>query len=99
VSEGEEYHRPVLVEEVLRLLEPAARGEIMDGTVGGAGHARAILERYPECSLLAVDRDPEEIEEARVQLAAFGERVRFLHATYDVGARVAGRQYSSDIGA
>jgi 16S rRNA (cytosine1402-N4)-methyltransferase len=99
VGRGEEYHRPVLVEEVLRLLEPAARGEIMDGTVGGGGHARAILERYPECTLLAVDRDPAAIEEARTKLAEFGERVRFLHATFDEGARMAGEQGPSLAGA
>ena len=42
--------------EVVDLLAPAGRGEIMDGTVGGGGHALALLERYPECRILAVDR-------------------------------------------
>lgn len=84
---SEEYHQPVLVDEVLRLLEPAANGEIMDGTVGGGGHAKAILERFPACTLLAVDRDPGAIEVARERLAGFGDRVRFLNATFDAAAR------------
>ena len=37
-------HSPVLVEEVLRLLAPASGQVILDGTVGFAGHARALLE-------------------------------------------------------
>ena len=87
MEQGEEYHRPVLVEEVLRLLEPAADGEILDGTVGGGGHAKAILERFPDCTLVAVDRDPDAIAASRLRLAEFGDRVRFLHATFDEGAR------------
>jgi 16S rRNA (cytosine1402-N4)-methyltransferase len=84
------YHVPVLLDEVVGLLEPAARGEIMDGTVGGAGHARALLESYPECRLLAVDRDPEALERARRELAPFADRVRFVLARYDEAARGAG---------
>lgn len=81
------YHVPALLEEVVAALEPAARGEVMDGTVGGAGHARALLERYPECRLLAVDRDPEALERARKELAPFGDRVRFVLARFDEAAR------------
>lgn len=58
----------------------------MDGTVGGGGHSRAILERFPNCSVLAVDRDPSAMEAARRELAEFGDRVRFRQATYDVAA-------------
>jgi 16S rRNA (cytosine1402-N4)-methyltransferase len=84
------YHRPVLVEEVVTALEPGSDGEVMDGTVGGGGHARALLERYPRCRVLAVDRDPEALEAAREALAEFGERVRFVKARFDEAARGAG---------
>jgi 16S rRNA (cytosine1402-N4)-methyltransferase len=84
------YHLPVLVDEALEALAPAARGEVMDGTVGGGGHARALLERYPECRLLAVDRDPEALERARKELAPFGDRVRFVQARFDEAAEGAG---------
>ena len=77
------YHEPVLVEEVTRFLESAGTGTIMDGTVGGGGHARALLERYPDARVMAVDRDPEALAHARRRLESFGDRVRFVHARFD----------------
>ena len=74
----QDYHTPVLVREVLALLEPERGGLFVDGTVGGGGHARAILERAPGLHLVAVDRDPGALAEAERSLAAFGDRVRFL---------------------
>jgi 16S rRNA (cytosine1402-N4)-methyltransferase len=76
------YHEPVMGAEVLDLLEPHS-GLYLDGTVGGGGHSRLILERCPECRVLAVDRDGEAIEHARNTLAEFGERVRFRRARFD----------------
>lgn len=75
------YHEPVLVEEVLGFLLPAP-GPILDGTVGGGGHARAILERDSTVELIAVDRDPQALDEAKRALAPFAERVRFVSATF-----------------
>ena len=77
------YHEPVLGHEVIQLLEPAGAGLYLDGTVGGGGHTRQILERCPDCRVLAVDRDPDAIEHARLSLADLGDRVRFLHARFD----------------
>jgi 16S rRNA (cytosine1402-N4)-methyltransferase len=84
------YHVPVLVDRVVALLAPAARGEILDGTVGGGGHSEALLEAYPECRVLAVDRDPDALEAAGERLRRFGDRVRLLRARFDDAARVAG---------
>lgn len=78
----EPYHEPVLVDEVLDLLDPR-EGLFLDGTVGGGGHARALLERCASCRLLAVDRDPEALEVARRALEPWRERVRFVHARFD----------------
>lgn len=71
-----------MVREVLDLLDPR-EGLFLDGTVGGGGHARALLERCGSCRLLAVDRDPEALEAARRALAPWRERVRFVHARFD----------------
>jgi 16S rRNA (cytosine1402-N4)-methyltransferase len=77
------YHEPVLGAEVLDFLEPHGAGLYLDGTVGGGGHTRLILERCRECRVLAVDRDRDAIEHARSSLAEFGERVRFRQARFD----------------
>lgn len=76
------YHDPVMVEEVLEHLEVKADGLYLDGTVGGGGHTRKILESC-DCRVIAVDRDREALEEARRRLEAYGDRVRFLHARFD----------------
>lgn len=68
------YHTPVLVEEVLRRLEPRRGGLYFDGTLGGGGHSEAILEAGPEARVLGVDRDPEALAEARERLSAYGSR-------------------------
>jgi len=80
------HHEPVLVREVVELMEPTGHGEILDGTVGGGGHSLALLERYPDCRILAVDRDPEALAAARTTLASHEDRVRFVEARFDHAA-------------
>jgi 16S rRNA (cytosine1402-N4)-methyltransferase len=53
------YHEPVMVTEVAGLLAPVPAGTIVDATFGGGGHTRALLAACPQCSILAIDRDPE----------------------------------------
>lgn len=51
-------HIPVLLHEVVEVLGPKPGAFIIDGTVGGGGHARALIKRLePGGSLLGVDRD------------------------------------------
>jgi 16S rRNA (cytosine1402-N4)-methyltransferase len=68
------YHTPVLVEEVVRRLEPRRGGLYFDGTLGGGGHSEAILEAGPEARVLGVDRDPEALAAAGERLSAYGSR-------------------------
>lgn len=77
------YHKPVLGPEAVDLLSPGEGGLYLDGTVGGGGHAVLILERCSGCRLLAVDRDPDALDAARVRLAPHRDRVRFLLARFD----------------
>jgi 16S rRNA (cytosine1402-N4)-methyltransferase len=68
------YHAPVLVEEVSSLLRGSRTA--LDCTVGGGGHAEALLESGVE-RVTALDRDPEAIAAARVRLAAYERAGRF----------------------
>ncbi len=76
------YHEPVLATEVVALLAPTGEALILDGTVGGGGHTRRILEACGACRVVAVDRDPEALTEARAALRDLSGRVRFLHADF-----------------
>jgi 16S rRNA (cytosine1402-N4)-methyltransferase len=76
-------HVPVLLNETLDLLRPQSGGRYVDGTLGGAGHAAAILERSsPDGRLLGIDRDPEAIERARERLADFGARAIVVNDSF-----------------
>lgn len=84
---GDRYHEPVLVQESLELLDPSGGGLWLDGTVGGGGHARHLLERCDGCRLLGVDLDPEALAAAGAVLEPFADRVRLVQARFD---RIAG---------
>jgi 16S rRNA (cytosine1402-N4)-methyltransferase len=68
-------HRPIMVEEVIACLRPTPGDVAVDCTLGGGGHARAILERVqPGGRLIALDLDPFELPrtEASLRAAGFG---------------------------
>jgi len=52
-------HRPVMVAEVVDALQGAPPGTVLDATVGGGGHAEAILEARPDLSVVGLDLDDE----------------------------------------
>lgn len=67
-------HKPVLLREVLKFLRPAPGMVMVDCTLGGGGHSKAILERIlPGGKLLALDQDLEAIAAAKEVLSPFGE--------------------------
>jgi 16S rRNA (cytosine1402-N4)-methyltransferase len=68
---------------VLALLQPKPGETFLDGTVGGGGHARLILEATaPDGRLIGLDRDPEALREAARALAPYGDRVVLLHRNF-----------------
>jgi 16S rRNA (cytosine1402-N4)-methyltransferase len=81
------FHEPVMLSEVLSFLAPERGGLYLDGTLGGGGHARAILDSTLRASLLALDRDPEALDQARAALAVYGDRVALRQGDYlDAGS-------------
>ena len=76
-------HAPVLLEESLDWLSLSPRALVVDGTVGGAGHADAILAKSaPDGRLIGLDRDRDALAAAATRLARYGERVRLVHASF-----------------
>ena len=76
------YHIPVLLEEVITALNLKDGDSFVDGTLGGAGHSSAILTRYKDIKLIAFDRDIEAIEYSKTRLKDFLGQVSFNHTNY-----------------
>jgi len=85
-------HVPVMTAEVLQFLRPERGGLFVDCTVGLGGHARAILEAGAT-RLIGLDRDLDALGRAREALAAFGDRVRLVHADYRAIEEVLDREH------
>jgi len=80
----------VLLNEVIAALAPRPGGSYIDATLGGGGHAEALLRASaPNGRLLGLDADPSATERARARLAMFGDRCRCVHANFDNLAQVA----------
>ena len=81
-------HRPIMVEEVLRSLRPKPGDVAVDCTLGGGGHAHAILDRVlPGGRLLGLDVDPTELPrtEARLRAAGYGPQAFVAHRSNFAG--------------
>jgi 16S rRNA (cytosine1402-N4)-methyltransferase len=72
---SETTHEPVMTAEVVDLL--AGRRLVVDMTVGGGGHAAALLDAGVQ-RVLGVDRDPDAVRDATAQLAPYGDRARVV---------------------
>ncbi|MDA8124455.1 MAG: 16S rRNA (cytosine(1402)-N(4))-methyltransferase RsmH [Deltaproteobacteria bacterium] len=77
------FHRSVMVREVIASLCCRAGALYLDGTVGGGGHAEAILEKTaPDGRLIGIDADAEALEEAEKRLAPFGSRKTLVQGNF-----------------
>lgn len=76
-------HIPVMKEEVIALLKPERGGIFVDGTLGGGGHAEAVLDRLPrDGKLYGIDRDEDAIDAAGARLARFGEKFTAVRGNF-----------------
>jgi 16S rRNA (cytosine1402-N4)-methyltransferase len=77
------YHAPIMVSEILSLLQPERGGVFVDGTLGGGGHAQAVLERLPAGGqLYGIDRDGEAVAEASRRLKPFGDAFTVIRGNF-----------------
>ncbi len=72
-------HIPVMLGEVLDALKPRAVEVYVDGTLGGGGYSRAILEAA-DCRVVGIDRDPWAVAQARG--LGFGDRLRVIQGRF-----------------
>ena len=76
-------HTPVMLNETIEALAVQAGGRYIDCTVGGGGHAAAILEHSsPGGQLLGIDADPEAVKVARKRLEAYGSSVLIVNDNF-----------------
>ena len=83
VNSTDFHHLPVMVAEIREIAAGLQRGVFVDLTVGGAGHAVAVLESNPELSIFGVDRDQMALTAARERLAPFNERATVVKRRFD----------------
>ena len=78
------YHESIMKKEVLHYLNNHMEGVIVDGTLGDGGHAEFILKNTgPKIKVLGIDRDQSAIERAERRLHGFGERIKFVHGSFE----------------
>lgn len=76
-------HKSVLLAEAIKYLDPKTGENFIDCTLGGGGHARAILEKTaPSGKLLAIDLDTKAIEIAKDDLKEFSNRVLYTNDNF-----------------
>ena len=76
-------HEPVLVDRIVEIFTPVPPGWVVDATLGGAGHATAILDRHEHLRVLGIDQDTDAIAAAVERLEPYGERAIVQRARFD----------------
>lgn len=85
-------HIPVMLEEVLKFLQPRSGGLYIDGTLGGGGHTAALLERSaPDGRVLGIDTDEQALQRVQARLPGFVDngRLMLVHGNFADMSRIA----------
>ena len=80
-------HNPVLLERAIDALVVDPAGTYVDGTFGGGGHSRHLLDSFPQATVVAFDRDPAAVERARAMIdSGYSGRLEIHHGSFvDLG--------------
>jgi 16S rRNA (cytosine1402-N4)-methyltransferase len=77
---GEEYHKPVLLEEVTHYLEPGPGKLYLDGTLGGGGHSEQMLRLGAK--VIGLDQDPAALSFARARLEQYRDNFGAIQGNF-----------------
>ena len=78
-------HVPVMLSETVAFFEQKRLEVFFEGTVGGGGHAKEILQQHPELKrYLACDQDQEALQAAKEALAPWKEKVELIHGNFSL---------------
>ncbi len=85
LAEIKTLHTPVLLEEVMDCFDHLGSIEsplFLDCTLGGGGHAEALLKRFPNLFLVGLDQDSAALERTKVRLSPFQDRVILVRCNF-----------------
>lgn len=75
-------HISVLLYESIEGLNIKENGIYVDGTLGGGGHSKEILNKLKDGKLIGIDQDLNALDKAKKVLREFGDKVVFVHDNY-----------------
>lgn len=84
-------HVPVLLDEVMEALAPHDGAHYIDGTFGGGGYARALLDRV-ECRVLGIDRDPDAIQRGVALARRYPDRLELARGRFSAMEQILARR-------
>ena len=80
-------HVSVMLDRCVDLLTPAIQAKahpvVVDATLGAGGHTEALLTKFPQLTVIGIDRDADSLAGAKNRLSPFADRLRTSHATFD----------------
>jgi 16S rRNA (cytosine1402-N4)-methyltransferase len=80
-------HIPVMLGEVLDVIQPRDGAQYIDGTFGGGGYSRALLDAA-QCSVLGIDRDPDAIARGQQMVAQYAGRLTLVQGEFSAMDRL-----------
>ena len=80
-------HISVALDRCIDLLTPAIENSaspvFVDATLGLGGHSFELLSKFPNLTLIGIDRDQDAISKASARLSQFGNRVHIVHSVFN----------------
>ncbi len=76
------FHKPIMVEEIIRGLKIKKNGIYIDGTLGGAGHSLEIVKKLDKGKIIGIDQDISAVKEAKKVLKDYEDKTIIVHDNY-----------------